>query len=241
MSDALHIGMQPDKVTPMANARADVEESAIHVVIIDDHDLFRSGLTAMLRAEPRIEVVGQASRGTMGVRLAVELQPDVVLMDLCMPDMDGIAATRLILKESPATRIIVLTIASDALTVESALRAGVCGYVLKDGPITDTIAAVRAVAHGESWLSPRAASAALQNIRGRPGVTSGPEDPYAVLSPREIEILRLLAHGMENSEIASELSISPQTAKNHISSVLTKLGMTNRVKAATYAIRHGVE
>ncbi len=217
------------------------ESSPIKVLIVDDHDLFRSGLTAMLGAEPDIEVVGQASRGRLGVQLAKELRPDVVLMDVRMPDLDGISATREILVQEPDMRIIAITVASDEATVESAVRAGACGYVLKDSPVTDTIAAVRAAAQGESWLSPRAASAILERIRRDRPNSSGPDDPFAVLSPRETDILRLLAQGMENSEIARELSISPRTAKNHISSVLAKLGMSNRVQAAIYAVRHGVE
>jgi NarL family two-component system response regulator LiaR len=225
----------------MAIARkAEGGTSTIKVLIVDDHDLFRAGLTAMLSVEPDIEIVGQASRGRLGVNLALELRPDVVLMDIRMPDLDGINATREILAQAPLMRIIAITVASDEATVESAIRAGACGYLLKESPVTDTIAAVHAAARGDSWLSPRAASAILDRVR-RDRPEAGPRDPFAMLSPRETEILRLLSRGMENSEIARELSISPRTAKNHISSVLAKLGMSNRVQAAIYAVRHGLE
>jgi DNA-binding NarL/FixJ family response regulator len=217
-------------------------ERRVSVVVVDDHDLFRSGLTALLHGEPFIEVVGQASRGTMGVQLTLDLRPDIVLMDLGLPDIDGIEATRRILAVRPDTRVIVLTVASEDGDVESAVLAGACGYLLKDSSVEEIVAAVHAATVGEAWLSPRAATAVLEKLR-RDHVSAGTSAAPSpeILSPRELEILRLVSHGLENAEIAAELSISPRTAKNHLSNVLSKLGMTNRVQAAIYAVRHGID
>jgi DNA-binding NarL/FixJ family response regulator len=216
------------------------EAASITVIVVDDHDLFRTGLVTMLQAEPGIDVVAQASLGRMGVRLAHELRPSVVLMDLRMPDIDGIEATGEILRNDPGIQVIALTVASDEKDVAAAVLAGASGYLVKDTPIDDVVAAVRAAAIGESWLSPRAAAALLDRMR-REHVEPASEPPAsAKLSPRELEILRLVARGMENAEIAAELNISPRTAKNHLSSVLGKLGVANRVQAAIFAVRSGL-
>jgi DNA-binding NarL/FixJ family response regulator len=216
-------------------------EGPIEVLIVDDHDLFRAGLAAILKAEPDIDVVAQASRGRLGVQLARELHPHVILMDLRIPDLDGIAATREIIASDAQARVIALTVSGDENDVAAAVLAGACGYLLKDNSVEDVGAAVRAAAAGESWLSPRAAATVLQRVR-REHVERPPvEDATDLLSPREIEILQLVARGMGNAQIAAELSISPRTAKNHLSNVLTKLGMTNRVQAAIYAVRHGLD
>ena len=212
----------------------------IGVLVVDDHDLFRIGLVTMLRADAGIEVVGQASRGRMGVRLAQELRPSVVLMDLRMPDLDGIEATKEILQGNPETRVIALTVANGESDIAAAVLAGACGYLLKDTPIEDVAAAVRAAANGDSWLAPRAAAALLDRMRREHVEPSRDPQLLAILSPRELEILRLVARGMENAEIAAELNISPRTAKNHLSSILNKLGMTNRVQAAILAVRSGL-
>jgi DNA-binding NarL/FixJ family response regulator len=216
-------------------------EKLVSVVVVDDHDLFRFGLVALLNGKDSIDVVGQASRASLGVQLVLDLRPDVVLMDLGLPDIDGIAATRQILEREPDTRVIVLTVASEDGAVESAVLAGACGYILKDSPVEEIVSAVHAATAGEAWLSPRAANAVLEKLR-RDHIAAGSSlDPSpTILSPRELEILRLVARGLENAEIAAELSISPRTAKNHLSNVLAKLGMTNRVQAAIYAVRHGI-
>ncbi len=216
------------------------EHSQIELVIVDDHDLFRLGLAAMLQQEPDITVVGQASRGRSGVRLAIELRPRVVLMDLDMPDADGIAATREILDRSPDTRVVVLSAVSKNGDVEAAVLAGACGFLLKDAPVADMAAAVRAASVGESWLAPRAASAVLERLRRDHVEPLATPKPDEVLSARETEVLSLVARGLDNAQIAEELGISPRTAKNHLSNVLSKLGMNNRVQAAIYAVRHGL-
>ena len=215
-------------------------KAPIRVLVVDDHDLFRAGLASVLAGQDGIDVVAQASGGRASVRLAAELRPDVVLMDMRMPDLDGPAAMQQILGHNPDVRILALTVASDEADVASAVIAGACGYLLKDSPIDDVVEAVRAAARGIAWLSPRAAEALLGRIRRdyvEPGATPEPEPD---LSPREVEVLQLIARGLDNSEIAAELSISPRTAKNHVSSILSKLEVPNRIQAATYAVRSGL-
>jgi DNA-binding NarL/FixJ family response regulator len=212
----------------------------IRVLIVDDHDLFRAGLASVLSSKPDIEVVAQAAGGRQGIRLGRELRPDVALIDLRMPDLDGPAAMRAILESSPSTRVLALTVASDDSDVAGAIVAGASGYLLKDSPIDDVVGAVRAAARGVAWLAPRAAEALFERIRrDYTGDGPGPELEQD-LSPREVEVLRLVARGLDNSEIAAELSISPRTAKNHVSSILSKLEVPNRIQAATYAVRTGL-
>jgi DNA-binding NarL/FixJ family response regulator len=214
--------------------------AGIRVLLVDDHDLFRTGLASMLSAEPGIEVAAQASGGRMGVRLAGELRPDVVLMDQRMPDLSGPEATREIVDSYPDVRVLALTVASGDADVDAALRAGACGFASKDTPIDTVIVAIQAAASGVAWLSPRAARVVLGQIQ-----TAGHQPPRGrssidLLSEREVEVLRLIAAGMENAEIAQALNISPRTAKNHVSNILGKLGVPSRVQAAVYAVREGV-
>jgi two-component system NarL family response regulator len=210
------------------------------VLVVDDHDLFRAGLASLLTKEDGIEVVAQASGGRTAARLARELRPDVVLMDLQMPDLSGSDATSMIVEHDPSVRVLVLTIASDDSEVSDALRAGACGFLAKDTPIDQVVVAVRAAAQGSAWLSPRAAEVVLGRLR-RTGADAQPAEPVEPLSARELDVLRLVARGMENAEIARELNISPRTAKNHVSSILAKLGLPSRVQAAIYAVRRELE
>jgi DNA-binding NarL/FixJ family response regulator len=215
-------------------------KAQIRVLVVDDHDLFRAGLASVLAGQDRIDVVAQASGGRAGVRLAAELRPDVVLMDMRMPDLDGPAATQQILAHNPDIRVLALTVASDETDVAAAVIAGACGYLLKDSPIDDVVEAVRAAARGIAWLSPRAAEVLLDRIRRDYVEPTGAPESDPDLSPRELEVLQLVARGLDNSEIAAELSISPRTAKNHVSSILSKLDVPNRIQAATYAVRSGL-
>ncbi len=217
------------------------EVAEIRVLVIDDHDLFRTGLASLLGAQGDIEVVAQASGGRMGIRLAKELAPDVVLMDLRMPDVDGVEATRAIIEGQPGARVVALTVASEDGDVAEAVRAGACGFLVKDTPVDDIVVAIRAAAQGAAWLSPRAAEAVLGRVRERSEAVAEEDGAFDLLSPRELDVLRLIAHGLENSEIARELNISPRTAKNHVSSILLKLGLPNRIQAAIYAVRGGLE
>jgi DNA-binding NarL/FixJ family response regulator len=213
----------------------------IRVLVVDDHDLFRTGLASLLGSHMDIEVVAQASGGRMGVRLAQELSPDVVLMDLRMPDLEGAEATRAIMASHPSTRVVALTVASEDGDVADAVRAGACGFLVKDAPVDDIVVAVRAAAQGAAWLSPRAADAVLGAVRQAETETVSELGPIDDLSPRELDVLRLIARGMENAEIAEALNISPRTAKNHVSSILAKLGLPNRIQAAIFAVRRHLE
>jgi DNA-binding NarL/FixJ family response regulator len=215
--------------------------TVIRVLVVDDHDLFRTGMASLLGAQPDIEVVAQASGGRQGVQLASELRPDVVLMDLRMPDLEGPDATRAILERRPATRVLALTVLSSDDAVAAALQAGASGFLAKDSPIADVVTAVRAAAVGSAWLSPRAAELVLGALR-RPDPSGEPDPgPIGQLSPRELDVLRLIAQGLENTQIAERLNISPRTVKNHVSSILAKLHLPSRIQAATYAVRRGLE
>lgn len=222
----------------MTGGRA--SEVPIRVLVVDDHDLFRTGLVSLLSSHAELEVVGQASGGRMGVRLACELGPEVVLMDLRMPDVDGPEATRQILEVRPETRIVALTVSSEDGDVATALNAGACGFLAKDTPVDEIVAAIRAAVQGAAWLSPRAAEVVLGLVRKDAPALESDTSHIEDLSSRELDVLRLIARGLENAEIAAELGISPRTAKNHVSSVLAKLGLPSRVQAATYAVRRGL-
>jgi DNA-binding NarL/FixJ family response regulator len=212
----------------------------IRVLIVDDHDLFRTGLASLLQSQPDIEVVAQASNGRSGVRLADELRPDVVLMDLRMPDLEGPGATREVLARDPSMRVLALTVVTESSAVAAAMEAGACGFLAKDTSIEDVAAAVRAAAQGAAWLSPRAADVVLGQLRRGEAAPGHDSAALSELSARELDVLRLIARGMENSEIAESLNISRRTAKNHVSNILAKLGLPSRVQAAIYAVRRGL-
>jgi DNA-binding NarL/FixJ family response regulator len=176
----------------------------------------------------------------MAVRLARELRPDVVLMDLRLPDLDGLAATRSILEHDESVRIVMLTVIAEESDIAAAVAAGASGYVFKDSTMEDVVLAIRAAASGTAWLSPRAAQTLLDHIRRESVHPTFVSDPEVDLSPREIEVLQLLARGLDNNEIAAAMSISPRTAKNHVSSILGKLRVSNRIQAAVYAVKSGI-
>ena len=211
--------------------------AALRVALIDDHTMLRHGLRQTLR-ECGFEVVGEASNGRAGVKLVLEVAPDVVVMDLDMPVMNGIEATRSIVETRPGARVIMLTISTDDDDVVDALAAGACGYLLKTAPPEEIVRAIEAAHAGESTISPRVATRLVARVRELGVTASAP--PPAPLTPRELEILRLIVEGRENSEIAEILVISHSTAKNHVAHVLDKLGMSNRVQAAVYAVRSGL-
>jgi DNA-binding NarL/FixJ family response regulator len=211
----------------------------LRVLIVDDHDLFRSGLRNLLE-EQGVHVVGEAAAGQEAVQIVRELAPDVVVMDLNMPGMGGVEATRHISSVAPLTRVLMLTISDEDNDVIDAILAGACGYLLKDSSIQELMAGIRAASMGESLISPTIAAKVLQRVRAS---TTQPEIESTIraeLSDREIEVLKLIANGKDNAMIAAELHISPKTVKNHISNILMKLQIDNRIQAAVYAVRSGI-
>jgi DNA-binding NarL/FixJ family response regulator len=209
----------------------------IRVVVADDHDLFRRGLRDLLEAQG-IRVVGEARDGDEALRLAAHVVPDVVVMDVNMPRLSGIEVTRQLADAAPDVRVLILTISAGDADVIDAILAGASGYLLKDASMEDIAVGVKAAARGESLISPRIAAKLLERVRSTRYVGPGRQSE---LSKRELEILRLMAAGCENAEIGRQLVISPRTVKNHISSILTKLQLDNRIQAAVYAVRCGLD
>jgi DNA-binding NarL/FixJ family response regulator len=209
------------------------------VLLVDDHDLFRTGLRNLLE-EQGVVIVGEAASGAEAVRNVQELAPDVVVMDLNMPGMGGVDASRHITGTSPLTRVVMLTISDQDSDVMDAILAGACGYLLKDSSIQDLVAGIRAAARGESLISPHIAAKVLQRLRATSTQPDIAETIRTELSDREIEVLKLIANGKDNAVIAAELHISPKTVKNHISNILMKLQIDNRIQAAVYAVRSGI-
>jgi DNA-binding NarL/FixJ family response regulator len=209
----------------------------ITLLITDDHVLVRQGIRTFLELQPDLTVLGEADSGEAAVRMAAELVPDVVLMDLVMPGMGGVEATRQLKQASPRSQIIVLTSYHEDEYIFPALRAGALSYVLKDvGPdeLADT---VRKAARGESVLHPRVASRVVQELQGRKRDTP---NLFADLSDRELDVLRLIADGRSNAEIADILIISEKTVKSHVSNILGKLHMMDRTQAAVFAWQQGL-
>ena len=226
--------------TPVAEERhAQKQLEELRVLLVDDHDLFRTGLRTLLEDEG-LQVVGEAENGQVALRLVGELAPDVVIMDLNMPGLTGVETTRRITGASPLTRVLVLTISVEDNDVMNAVMAGACGYLLKDSSIHQLIAGIRAAARGESLISPQIAAKLLQRLRAQTTDTDAAATILAELSDRELEVLRLIANGKDNAEIARQLFISPKTVKNHISNILMKLQIENRIQAAVYAVRSGI-
>jgi DNA-binding NarL/FixJ family response regulator len=211
----------------------------VRVLVVDDHDLFRTGLKTLLE-EQGVNVVGEAPNGQTAIRLASELAPDVIIMDLNMPGLTGVETTRKLTGIVPLTRVVVLTISADDDDVMDAVMAGACGYLLKDSSIQDLIGGIRAAAAGESLISPQIAAKVLRRLRSQSSSVDAAETIRAELSDREIEVLKLIANGKDNAQIARELFISPKTVKNHISNILMKLQIENRIQAAVYAVRSGI-
>jgi DNA-binding NarL/FixJ family response regulator len=211
----------------------------LRVLIVDDHDLFRTGLRNLLE-EQGVVIVGEAATGAEAVKIVREIAPDVVVMDLNMPGMGGVDATRHITSIAPLTRVVMLTISEDDSDVMDAILAGACGYLLKDSSIQDLMAGIRAASHGESLISPNIAAKVLQRVRATSTQPEIANTIRAELSDREIEVLKLIANGKDNAVIAGELHISPKTVKNHISNILMKLQIDNRIQAAVYAVRSGI-
>jgi len=208
------------------------------VLIVDDHAVVRQGLRTFLELQPDLEIVGEAGDGAAAVAAAAAKHPDVVLMDLVMPVMDGVEATRRIKAELPDVRVIVLTSFAGEDKVFPALRSGAAGYLLKDVKPADLADTIRAVARGESRLAP---DIQKQLVSGIAGSAAGAPSAAEALTAREEDVLRCLARGRSNKEIAADLFIAEKTVKTHISSILAKLRLEDRTQAAVYAVKHGLE
>jgi DNA-binding NarL/FixJ family response regulator len=210
----------------------------LRVVVVDDHDMFRVALRTLLEEASEIRIVGEAATGEEGIRLVSDLTPDVVIMDLAMPGLGGVEATRLIVAESPHTAVLILTVSDEERDVVDAIVAGACGYLVKSAASEELVRGVRAAAVGDAVISPTIATRLLSYLRDAapaPAPTS-----VAKLSGRELDVLRLVADGRDNAAIAGALSISPKTVKNHVSNILLKLQMENRIQAAVFAVRRGI-
>jgi len=211
--------------------------TAIRVVVADDHPAYRKGLASMLGDEPDITLVGEAENGRDALALCRELAPDVVVMDLRMPDLDGIEATRLLLKDQPAPAVIVLTMFEDDQSVFAAMRAGAQGYLLKGAEQDEIADAIRAVVRGQAIFGPGIAARLLDHFANPPQPVA---DPFPELSAREKEILELLAGGRRTAEIAATLHLSPKTVSNNLTSIFTKLEVSDRTAAVLRARERGM-
>jgi DNA-binding NarL/FixJ family response regulator len=206
----------------------------VRILLADDHPIVREGLQALLETQPDFEVVAEAANGEEALRLALQLRPDVVLLDLEMPVMDGVEATRRLHQLQPSSHIIVFTAFDNDERIIHAVRAGAVGYLLKDAPRKDIFHAIRVAMEGGSLLQPVVASKLLRHM-GQQHML-----PHEILTERELEVLNLLAQGMPNKEIAAQLVISERTAKFHVSSIMGKLGATNRTEAVSLAAQRGL-
>lgn len=208
----------------------------IRILVVDDHVVVRKGLIAVLETEPGFEIVGEAGNGAEANQLACQLLPDVVLMDIIMPVMDGIEATRQIKRTCPVVNILILTSVSSNDKVLPALTAGAIGYLLKDSTPDDLIRAIRRVAAGEGSLDPSVTRLVLAQMNAPAASTSAENE----LTERELDVLKLMARGFSNAEIAREMVVSNATVHTHVSRVLTKLNLASRTQAALYAIKRGL-
>ncbi len=211
-------------------------KKTIRLMIVDDHGIVRKGIKALLATEKDMQVVGEAENGAQAVEKALALKPDVILMDLVMPEMDGIEATRRITAEQPSTRILVLTSFAADDKVFPAVKAGALGYLLKDSTPDQLLEAIRQVYQGEPSLEPSIARKVLQEL-SHPGQGKQTSEP---LTERELDVLRLIAQGMSNKEIAGKIFVAEWTVRSHVSNILGKLHLASRTQAALYALRSGI-
>jgi NarL family two-component system response regulator LiaR len=221
----------------MTETGTETSAETISIIIVDDHAVVREGVRAFLETQPDLLVLGDAGSGEEALRLVAETAPDVVLMDLVMPGMDGVETTRRVKRISPRTQIIVLTSYHQDEHIFPAIRAGALSYLLKDLDSHELAGAIRKAARGEATLHPRVAARVVQELHG---ATRAEVNAFTELSERELEVLRLIADGVSNSDIAAQLVISEKTVKSHVSNILSKLHVLDRTQAAVYAWREGV-
>jgi NarL family two-component system response regulator LiaR len=212
-------------------------DKAITILLVDDHAIVRQGVRAFLDAHDEFIIVGEADSGSAALKIVEEHIPDVVLMDLVMPGMDGVEATRQVKTISPRTQVVVLTSYHEDEHIFPALQAGALSYTLKDVDLDELADVVRKAALKEPWLHPRVASRVLQELHGR---IKDKVNPFTTLTTREMEVLKLIADGLSNKEITEELVISLHTVKGHVSNILSKLHLADRTQAAVYAWKEGV-
>jgi NarL family two-component system response regulator LiaR len=210
---------------------------SISVLLVDDHTMVRQGVKAFLVTQPDLSVVGEAGSGEEAIKLAAQFIPDVILMDLIMPNMDGVEATRRVKQVSPRSQIVVLTSYHEDEHIFPALKAGALSYLLKDISAEELASAVRKAAVGEAVLHPRVAARVIKELQGK---REDNLNPFTELSERELEVLKLIADGMSNAEMAAKLVLSEKTIKGHVSNILNKLHVADRTQAAVYAWREGV-
>ena len=210
---------------------------SISILLVDDHAMVRQGVKAFLVTQLDLSVVGEAGSGEEAIQLAAQLIPDVILMDLIMPNMDGVETTRRVKQVSPRSQIVVLTSYHEDEHIFPALKAGALSYILKDISAEELAAAVRKAALGEAVLHPRVAARVIKELQGKRGEVL---NPFTELSERELEVLKLIADGMSNAEMAAKLVLSEKTIKGHVSNILSKLHLADRTQAAVYAWREGV-
>ena len=210
-----------------------VPSQSIRVMLVDDHTMVRRGLAAFLMVFDDLKLVGEAENGEDAIRLCAEILPDVVLMDMVMPGMDGVSTTRAILQQFPSVRVLALTSFKEGDLIQKALEAGAIGYLLKDVSADELSQAIRAAHAGRATLSPDVAQVIVHAAGQPPG-------PGLDLTEREREVLTLLVEGLNNTQIAGRLTVSPSTVKSHVSNILSKLGVSSRTEAVTLALRHGL-
>jgi NarL family two-component system response regulator LiaR len=210
---------------------------SISVLLVDDHSVVRQGVRAFLVTQPGITVVGEAGSGEEAIKLAEQHVPDVILMDLIMPNMDGVEATRRVKQVSPRSQVVVLTSYHEDEHIFPALKAGALSYILKDISAEELASAVRKAAAGEAVLHPRVAARVIKELQGR---REDALNAFTELSERELEVLKLIADGMSNAEMAAKLVLSEKTIKGHVSNILSKLHLVDRTQAAVYAWREGI-
>lgn len=207
------------------------------IVIVDDHPIVRAGMRAILQSAADIEIVGEGTNGADALRLVADLRPDVLALDVQLPDLNGLVVTRQLREKRTSTAILILTAHDDPQTIFGLLESGAVGYVLKDEALETLVNAVRTAARGETWLSPAVAGKVVR--RAVAGPSSDAAETFSALTPREVEVLRLIGRGLDNTSIAQELVLTKRTVQNHISNIYSKLNVTSRTEAALLAVRHG--